>query len=57
MEIRCVCDTCIYGIPSIQSCYKGGIEKCLKHGEYSLYQNKLKEEFKNLIKDGQNETR
>jgi hypothetical protein len=49
MDIKCVCDTCLYGIPSDRSCYKGGLDKCLKKDVYTLYLNKESDKARDII--------
>ena len=50
MDITCVCDTCLYGIQTDRSCYKGGINKCLKESVYTLYLNEESDKAREIIK-------
>ena len=40
-KITCVCDLCKYGVQKLKCCYKTGINKCYKNGEYRDF--KIKE--------------
>lgn len=39
-KITCVCDLCKYGDQKLKCCYKTGINKCYKNGEYRDFEIK-----------------
>lgn len=40
MKVSCVCDLCKYGDKKLKCCYKSGINKCYKNGEYKDFELK-----------------
>jgi hypothetical protein len=51
MNVTCICDTCLYGFAEDRSCYKGGIDKCLKKDVYTLYINKESDKARAIVKE------